>query len=32
MLEWVAMPFQGIFPTQGQNLGLLCLLQWQAGF
>ena len=24
MLEWVAMPsFQGIFPTQGSNLGLL---------
>ena len=21
---------QGIFPTQGLNLGLLCLLQWQA--
>ena len=22
---------QGIFPTQGSNLGLLCLLNWQAG-
>ena len=22
---------QGIFPTQGLNLGLLCLLYWQAG-
>ena len=22
---------QGIFPTQGSNLGLLCLLHWQAG-
>ena len=22
---------QGIFPTQGLNLGLLCLLHWQAG-
>ena len=23
MLEWVAIPSQGIFPTQGSNLGLL---------
>ena len=23
--------FQGIFPTQGLNLHLLCLLHWQAG-
>ena len=23
--------FQGIFPTQGSNLCLLCLLHWQAG-
>ena len=23
--------FQGIFPTQGSNPGLLCLLRWQAG-
>ena len=22
---------QGIFPTQGSNLCLLCLLRWQAG-
>ena len=22
---------QGIFPTQGSNLHLLCLLHWQAG-
>ena len=22
---------QGIFPTQGLNLGLLCLLHWQVG-
>ena len=22
---------QGIFPTQGSNPGLLCLLHWQAG-
>ena len=22
---------QGIFPTQGSNLNLLCLLRWQAG-
>ena len=24
-------PFQGIFPTQGLNQHLLCLLQWQVG-
>ena len=24
--------FQGILPTQGSNLHLLCLLRWQAGF
>ena len=23
--------FQGVFPTQGSNLHLLCLLHWQAG-
>ena len=23
MLEWVAIPYQGIFPTQGSNPGLL---------
>ena len=23
--------FQGIFPTQGSNLRLLCLLHWQVG-
>jgi hypothetical protein len=23
---------QGIFPTQGSNLHLLCLLHWQAGY
>ena len=27
-LEWVAMP-SSIFPTQGSNLCLLCLLHWQ---
>ena len=26
-VEWV----QGIFPTQGSDLNLLCLLHWQAG-
>ena len=32
ILEWVAMPsLQGIFPTQGLNLHLLCLLHRQAG-
>ena len=31
ILVWVAMPsFRGIFPTQGWNLRLLCLLPWQA--
>ena len=29
ILEWVAIPFlQGIFPTQGLNLSLICLLHW----
>ena len=29
ILEWVVMPpLQGIFPTQGLNLGLLHLLHW----
>ena len=31
ILEWVAMPFQGIFLTQGSNSSLLCLLHWQSG-
>ena len=33
ILEWVAMVvlLQGIFPTQGFNLHLLGLLQWQVG-
>ena len=32
ILEWVAMPSsQGIFLTQGSNLSLPHLLQWQAG-
>ena len=32
ILEWVTMPpLQGIFLTQGPNLHLLCLLQWQVG-
>ena len=32
ILEWVVFAvFQGIFSTQGSNLSLLCLLQWQAG-
>ena len=31
-LEWVAIPFfQGIFPIQGSNPRLLCLLHWQTG-
>ena len=32
ILEWVSIHFrlQGIFPTQGVNLHLLCLLHWQA--
>ena len=30
---WSGLPFslQGIFPTQGSNLCLLCFLHWQAG-
>ena len=30
---WSGLPFPspGIFPTQGLNLPLLCLLHWQAG-
>ena len=31
MLEWFAMPSQEIFPTQGLNLHLLCLLHWKVG-
>ena len=32
ILEWVAIfLLQGIFPTQGSNLCLLCLLHWQSG-
>ena len=32
ILEQVVMPFsRGIFPTQGSNLSLLCLWQWEAG-
>ena len=31
ILEWVAMPSsRGIFPTQGLNPHLLCLMHWQA--
>ena len=31
-LKWVAVPsFEGIFPTQGSNSRLLCLLHWQVG-
>ena len=31
ILEWVVMPSsRGIFPTQGWNLPLLCLLYWHA--
>ena len=30
--EWVAISFsRGVFPTQGLNLHLLCLLHWQVG-
>ena len=29
ILEWVAMPSQGFFPTQGSNSYLLHLLHWQ---
>ena len=33
ILEWVAISFsRGIFPTQGLNLCLLCLLHWQVVF
>ena len=33
ILKRVAIPFhlQGVFPIQGLDLGLLCLLHWQAG-
>ena len=32
VLEWVAISSsRGIFPTQGSNLRLLCLLDWQVG-
>ena len=32
ILEWVDHALlQGIFPTQGLNTRLLCLLHWQAG-
>ena len=32
VLEWVAISSSGgIFPTQGSNLRLLCLLDWQVG-
>ena len=31
ILEWVAVPLQGIFPTQGSNPHLLHLLHWQVG-
>ena len=32
ILEWVAMPSsRGIFPTQGSNPRLLCLLHWPEG-
>ena len=32
VLEWVAPgDLQGVSPTQGSNLNLLCLLHWQAG-
>ena len=30
ILEWAAIPLQGIFPTQGSKLHLSCLLHWQA--
>ena len=30
ILGWVAMPSSRVFPTQGLNPGLLCLLHWQA--
>ena len=32
ILEWVVIPFgKGIFPIQGSNPCLLCLLHWQVG-
>ena len=32
IVEWVAISFsRGVFPTQGLNLCLLCLLHWQLG-
>ena len=31
ILEWVAISFSGIFPTEGLNLVHLCLLHWWAG-
>ena len=32
ILKWVAVPSSsGIFPTQGSNSHLLCLLRWQVG-
>ena len=31
ILEWVARPPPGIFPTQGSNPHLLCILYWQVG-
>ena len=31
ILERVAMPSIGIFPTKGSNPRLLCLLHWQEG-
>ena len=31
ILEWIAIPFSGIFPTQGMSWFLLRLLQWQVG-
>ena len=31
ILEWVAVPASGVFPTLGLNLHLLGLLHWQAG-
>ena len=32
IVEWLPCPPPGIFPTQGSNSGLLCLLHWQAGY
>ena len=31
ILKWIANFLQGIFPTRGSNLCLLCLLHWQVG-